>query len=134
MNDDILDQAGRSQLHYLARDGDIAEMRALIADGSDVNLRDDNGMTPLHIAAQEQQADAVRLLLESRATCDVADAHGNAPLMNAIFNYRGDGDCIRILRQAGADPLRVNLHGQTPLGLARLIGNTDVAKFFTDLE
>ena len=30
----------------------------------------------------------------------------------------------------GADPELVNRHGQTPRGLAELIGNYDVAQFF----
>jgi ankyrin repeat protein len=60
--------------------------------------------------------------------------HGNTPLFVAVFNSRGRGDLIRLLRASGADPRKENVHGQTPLGLARLIGNYDVAQFFSDLD
>jgi hypothetical protein len=40
---------------------------------------------------------------------------------------------IELLRQRGADPLRANDSGQTPLGLARMIANYDVGRFFADL-
>jgi len=40
---------------------------------------------------------------------------------------------IELLRERGADPQRENLSGQTPVGIARLIANYDVARFFTDL-
>ena len=40
---------------------------------------------------------------------------------------------IEFLRQAGADPYAANDRGITPLGLARMIANYDVAKHFADL-
>ena len=40
---------------------------------------------------------------------------------------------ITLLRERGADPRLANKSGQTPVGLARLIGNYDVARFFADL-
>src|SRR4051812_48401577 len=36
----------------------------------------------------------------------------------AVFNSRGEGRMIRLLREHGADPFLVNVHGQTPVGLA----------------
>jgi ankyrin repeat protein len=54
-------------------------------------------------------------------------------LFVAVFNSRGRGDLIALLREHGADPTAPNHSGQTPLGLARLIDNFDVAQFFADL-
>src|SRR5438309_11499733 len=42
------------------------------------------------------------------------DAHGNTPLWTAVFNSRGDGDVIRLLRSHGADSRHVNAAGRTP--------------------
>jgi ankyrin repeat protein len=64
---------------------------------------------------------------------DQLNAFGNTPLFVAVFSSRGDGGLIRLLRERGANPLIPNQSGQTPVGLARLIGNYDVAQFFADL-
>jgi ankyrin repeat protein len=58
--------------------------------------------------------------------------HGNSALFVATFNSRGRGELIGLLRERGADPDQLNRHGQTPRGLANLIGNYDVARFFAD--
>jgi hypothetical protein len=75
-----------------------------------------------------------QLLVEAGAQIDAKDAHGNTPLSTAVFNCRdGDGALITLLRSRGADPYAANNHGQTPLGLARLIANYHVARWFADL-
>ena len=58
---------------------------------------------------------------------------GNSALFIAVFNSLGRGDMIALLRERGADPRLANNSGQTPVGLARLIANYDVARFFADL-
>jgi hypothetical protein len=40
---------------------------------------------------------------------------------------------IELLRSHGADPRHENRHGQSPVGLARLIGNYNVADYFSDI-
>jgi hypothetical protein len=40
---------------------------------------------------------------------------------------------VLLLLSSGAGPLLANMAGQTPVGLARLIGNYDVAQYFQDL-
>jgi hypothetical protein len=40
---------------------------------------------------------------------------------------------IQLLRHHGADPAKSNRHGHTPVGLARLIGNYPIARWFADL-
>ena len=128
-----LDEFGRSDLHYAARDGDSSLSDRLIRKGLDVNLADENGWTPLHFAAQAQAPEVVALLLDAGAQVDPKDVHGNTPLFKAVFGSKGRGDTIKLLRARGADALSVNKHGQTPVGLARLIGNYDVKQYFEDL-
>ncbi len=76
---------------------------------------------------------AAALLLDRGAEVDKPDRFGNTPLWVAVFNSRGDGDLIMLLRDRGADPFHANERGKTPVGLARLIANHDVARFFADL-
>jgi ankyrin repeat protein len=128
-----LDEFGRSDLHYAARDGDGKLVERLIRRGADVNLADRNGWTPLHFAAQAQSAEVAALLLDAGVQIDPKDVHGNTPLFKAVFNSKGSGDTIKLLRARGANPSSENKHGQTPVGLARLIANYNVKQYFEDL-
>ena len=135
MSDEFLDQAGRSQLHYAALEGDEIEARQLIREGFDINLKDDNGFTPLHFAAQERKTAIALILLDAGAQIDPLDKNGNTPLINAVFRYinQNDGEIIVFLRKRGANPYLKNDYGQSPIELARMIANRDVSKFFIDL-
>jgi uncharacterized protein len=128
-----MDAAGRTELHYAALGNDLDGAEARLAAGDDPNQADEAGFTPLHFAAQEGAVAVARLLLRYGADVDPVNTHGNTPLFTAVFNSRGDGSVIELLRAAGADPHRKNLSGQSPIGLARLMGNYNVARFFADL-
>jgi ankyrin repeat protein len=121
-------------LHYAAgEDESGAAVRRLIKAGEKVAQADRSGWTPLHFAAAANQVENIEALLASGAPVDVTDKDGNTPLFRAVFAYQGNGDAIRLLREAGADPNLLNRHGQSPVGLARLIASIDVAKHFADL-
>lgn len=128
-----VDRAGRTSLHYAAADGNVTLVMELLASGLDPGAADDNGWTPLHFASQESFPEVVQLLLKAGATVDPRDAHGNTPLSRAVFNSRGNGATINLLRANGADPFAKNSHGMSPLKLARTIANSDVRQFFDDL-
>jgi len=128
-----LDRAGRSELHYAVVDRNLERMKELIRQGMNVNLADRDGWTPLHIAAQNNDAETARFLLDSGATIDPQDSYGNTPLFRAVFNSRGNGELIDLLRQRGADAGSKNKSGVSPVSLARTIGNYDIAQFFDDL-
>ncbi len=128
-----VDEYGRTPLHYAASDGVEEEVARLLAAGMNPNAADDNGWTPLHYAAQAQSAEATRALLAAGADPDLRDSHGNAVLWRAVFDSRGAGSVIGLLRQAGANPHAANGFGVTPVSLARSISNFDVARFFSDL-
>lgn len=123
----------RSPLHYAALENDLSATVALLTGGESADVQDEQGFTPLHFAAQEYSLSVARLLLESGASVDLENSFGNTPLFVAVFNSRGRGELIQELRSHGADPLHTNESGQTPVGLARLISNYDVAQFFSDV-
>ncbi len=128
-----LDRDGRSPLHHAAFADDTDRAAALLEQGADPNLGDRMGFTPLHFAAQEGSVGVAELLFGAGADVDPVNSHGNTPLWTAVFNCRGDGEMIRLLRSRSADPNHENNAGNTPVGLARLIANYAVAQFFTDL-
>ena len=128
-----MNQAERSPLHDAAMDDNVSVMEALLAGGESPDVQDWQGFTPLHFAAQQYSLSVAAMLLDAGASVDVENSFGNTPLFVAVFNSNGRGGLIRLLRSYGADPLHVNTSGQTPVGLARLIANSDVAQFFMDV-
>lgn len=129
-----VDEYGRTPLHYAAGDGDLPKVVTLLAGGAAIDLQDDNGWTALHFAAQARSEEVARYLLAHGASVELADSFGNTALFEATFSSRGDGAIIRALRAAGADPLRKNKTGVSPVSLARTIGNYNVAQFYDDLK
>ena len=128
-----MDDYGRTPLHYAALNGDIASTQRLLGEGAIPGSADDDGWTPLHCAVHEGHFDIARVLLNAGADVDALDSHGNTPLFRAVFDSRGRGDLIGLLRERGADPFKQNRHGVSPVGLARTIANFDVAQFFSDV-
>jgi ankyrin repeat protein len=128
-----VDRYGRTELHNAVIDGDADKARTLVAAGARVDVADDEGWTPLHYAAHTQSRAIAELLLAARAPIDAQDLHGNTPLSTAVFESRGRGDLITLLRQHGADPIRENNYGVSPVSLARTIANYDVAQYFRDV-
>jgi uncharacterized protein len=128
-----VDRYGRTPLHHAAADGNEKEVARLLSEGSDANAKDDDNWMPLHFATQANSVLVASQLLSAGAEVDPPESHGNTPLSKAVFNSKGDGKLITLLREAGADPFRKNNHGVSPVGLARMIANYDVAKFFDDL-
>jgi ankyrin repeat protein len=128
-----VDHYGRTDLHYAACEGNLVKVRALLAFGAQVDAPDDNGWTPLHFAAQAHAVAVAETLLTAGASVDSRDSRGNTPLINAVFNSRGHGDLIALLRRHGADPNIANAYGVSPVALARSIGNFEVKHCFIDL-
>ncbi len=130
---DGLDRLGRSELHHAASERDVERLRSILATGADARIADDNGWTALHLACQSGCVEAVRLLLTAGAVVDSVNEYGNSALHIAVFNSRGAGEIIGLLRAAGADVHLKSASGVSPLGLARTIANFDVRQFFADI-
>jgi ankyrin repeat protein len=94
----------REQLHFAAQDGNVAEVKRLLAAGYQPNVFDELGKTPLHYAAARGHLDVMRVLLTSGADVNANDETviGNTPLREVA------GSCsfevAKILIDAGADP------------------------------
>ena len=97
-----------SSIWGAARDGDCARLRALLAEGQDVNEgKFSPRMTPLHFAADSGNADAVALLLEHGADVNIKFENRNGcdgwtPLHHATY-IACCPRCIALLVAAGAD-------------------------------
>lgn len=93
------------QLVDASSDGNVSEMKNLIAQGADVNCCKDGGKgTPLMIAAFHAQSEAVRLLLDSGADLTLQDREGKTALHKATAQCQPEGlKTVEMLLQAGGD-------------------------------
>ena len=71
------------RLLYAASQGDLDELRAVLATGANPNAADYDGRTALHLAASEGHLGAVRYLLGAGARPQATDRWGGTPLADA---------------------------------------------------
>ena len=90
-------------IHEAAKAGNIEAVKQAIADGADVNARDDQfGGTPLHGAAGYGRTKVAELLLAEGAEVDSKDdKYEVTPLHYAAFN--GHKEIAELLIAKGAD-------------------------------
>lgn len=118
--------ADDSPLHSAARYGDTTEIKALVANGADVNAKGAVGETPLHRAASYGKKDNAELLLAKGADINAMDDNGYTPLIQAT-RY-GQKDMAELLLAKGADNNAKDNYGEAPLDYAAAEGEKDVAE------
>ena len=88
-------------IHQAAGDGNIEAVKQHIANGADVNAKDECGWTPLHYAETKEIAE---LLIAKGADVNVKDKRGFTPLHNA-----DNKEIAELLIANGADILCAGL-------------------------
>ncbi|KAK1173895.1 protein phosphatase 1 regulatory subunit 16A-like [Acipenser oxyrinchus oxyrinchus] len=91
----------------------VADIRALIQAGSDLNVQDDNGTSLLHIAAANGYQRTAELLLEHKARVEVRDSDGWSPLHAA--SCWGQIQIVELLVANGANLNAKSVLEETPL-------------------
>ncbi|MEB4212047.1 glutaminase A [Mycobacterium sp. 94-17] len=95
---------GTMRLLYAASQGDLDELRAVLATGADPSAADYDGRTALHLAAAEGHSAAVRYLLESGARPGATDRWGGTPLTDAKRAKHAAVAQLLAAQDAGAEP------------------------------
>ena len=135
------DEDPDAELQRAARNGDLARLRALLANPFiSPNLTDEYDWTSLHFAADNGQADCLEVLLawgalghgspprsfEPRDFVDLGNDNDATALH--LASAGGHAACVRALIAAGSDVNRENTYGNTPFALALLRGHRHVLK------
>ena len=119
-----LGDAPESPVADAAMRGDAVAVRALIADGADVNAAQGDGMTALHWAARHGDAGLVRTLLGAGADVGAGTRIGHYTALH-VAAQGGAGEVVEMLLGAGADPELVIRSGGAarPLHFAAAAGS-----------
>ncbi len=83
----------------------------LIAQGADINVKDEYDRTPLHYHAQVNNVERVALLLEKGADIEAQDKYKNTPLHFAEYN----AEVVQLLIEKGADIKAKDDRGYNPM-------------------
>jgi len=111
-------------------DKDAAGASKLIAEGADVNAKNNYGWTALSHAARIGNAELVKLLLDHGADINARDQSGWTPLMRAAM--KGRTEVVKVLLDRGA---KINLQekdGWTALHWAASRDYPEVVKLLLD--
>lgn len=104
---------GDTPLILASYEGDRMVVNALIEQGADLDVANEAGTTALAAAAMRGHTGVLRDLLAAGANPNVGNG---APLHWAVV--ASEKEAVRILLQAGADPLLENQHNKTAIDVA----------------
>jgi len=100
----------------------------LLANGADVNARNDQGVTLLHIISDP---DAIALLVGKGADLEARDKRGWTPLIEQATNQQNGSDVVAALLANGANPNAKGNNGESALSFARKRGDAELMGILT---
>ena len=119
-----LSWSGVSEASVAVLGDQVGQLKKLLREGTDPNVRLANGDTLLLQAVRNSGLATVDALLGAGADANASDPGGWTPLKVAIYSRKTD--VVRRLLQAGADPSNRTPDDQTALALAQRLGQADM--------
>lgn len=122
----LISGCAASPLHMAAERNDVSQVKSLLTEGTDINIRDDDGATPLHLAAKEGHLKVVELLLAKGAEVNARTRYSITPLhWGAYYDHI---EVVELLLSKGADVDAKGNNSVTPLYFAVQEGNIEIVK------
>ena len=118
------DDFDATALFHACRSGHLLLVELLLSRGADPTICTDDGRTPLLVASSEGRVDVVRCLVRNkavRATIDAQNSNGLTSLWHASIANRVE--VVKVLVEAGANPMMTDSSGGTPLGISKVMGH-----------
>ncbi len=114
-------------LHQAAWQGDLPKIKALIASGANLDVRDTRGRTPLQVATHARQREAIKLLAKAGANLDLLeDDRYDAVTIAAVAD---DSATLSVLLSLGAKAGQItSRYDGTALIAAAHLGHDDVVR------
>ena len=123
---------GQTPLMRASLQGRVAAVRALLALGADATIGEKDGYTPLHGAAFQGRAEVARALLADPRVPNARHGDGFFPIHRACWGRdERYGDTVRAFLENGEPLDRRAGGGDTPLDVARKVGNKWVLDVLT---
>ena len=97
---------GQIALHYASTHNHIPIIKILIANSSNVNLKDNIGMTPLHLTALGGHKEATKIIIDSGAMLNLKNIYGETPLDATLKNFEIDSQKVKLNKKEIAGLLR----------------------------
>ena len=119
-------------IHSAAGLGEDEIVKQHLADGVDINLKDEVGFTPLHKAVQSRSIGMVDVLVAEGADVNAKDRSGMTPLFLTVF--LPSKEIAELLIKNGADVNTKDGRGRTPLDLAIQQKETEYAELLRKHE
>jgi ankyrin repeat protein len=146
---DVKNDDGETFLHRACYCGYLNIARFFIGKGADIRTKDMNGYTPLHIACyryysyavnKDYWLDFIEFLIEflinrridRRVGINIKDRNGRTPLHMAC-EY-GDLSKVKYLIDNGADVKAPANNRETPFGVAKRKGHTEIVNMLLERE
>src|SRR5262245_12765298 len=105
---------------------DVQQVRALLGQHPDVNVRSEDGSTALLWAAHWNDLQTAELLVRAGADANVANDFRMTPLSQACTN--ASSALVDLLLKAGANPNTPVATGETPIMTCARSGNVDAVR------
>ena len=115
-----------------ARDGDLAMVKKLLAEGADVSARDSWGGSALMHASSWGHLGIVKELLAQGACINERSSENTTPLMCAASS--GQFSVVQYLTKQGADLLLVDVEGKSAADFASKQGYTAITNYLKKEE